>query len=123
MRRSVSLSISRAQLMSSSGTLISERRAHLMRSAQCSSTAARGAALSSPRIKNGPICSRGSAANSRTTGSALLAIGQPPHAAEGVTYSLRPHRAAGFHLLIDVLRQVADDALVLLARHQRQALP
>ena len=59
MRLSGSLSISRAQLTSSSGTLSVCCRASLTRSAQFASICSLSAALSRPRSRNGPICSRG----------------------------------------------------------------
>src|ERR1700722_5172469 len=42
------------------------------------------AVLSSPRMRNAPICSRGSDASSRTTGSGLFAI-VPPHSLDKET--------------------------------------
>ena len=67
--RAGSLTSSRAQLMSSSATLYCPLRAHLMRSAQCASISSLLASFSSPRSKNGPICSRGKVASSSNTGS------------------------------------------------------
>src|SRR5207247_2430292 len=115
-RFDASVTSSRAQLMSSSGALYCPLRAHLTRSAQCASMSSLLASFSSPSIRNGPICSRGNVASSSSTGSVFFAIETNPRRGSAA------HRAAGVDLLVDVLGQVADDALVLVVGHQRHAL-
>ena len=71
MRRSMSLSISRAQLMSSSGTLISPLRAHFTRSAQCASICSLSACLVEAEQQKRPDLLARQVASSSTTGSTL----------------------------------------------------
>src|SRR5262245_56212325 len=132
MRLSVSLSASRAQLTSSSGVGIWFFRAQISRCAQHASIWSLPPTLSTPKSRNGPICSRGRCASSRTTGIGggwFFAISVVSCQLSVVTrwatdddYGLSSHRMTQLDLAIDVFGKVADDAAVLVAGDELQAL-
>src|SRR5262245_28353599 len=100
-RRSTSLNISRAQLMSSSCALVIPFLAQIKRCAQAASMASVVASLSTPRIRNGPVCWRGAGATSRAVGKGggTRLIGFPPSCALScaAAATLRHDRRHGSH--------------------------
>src|SRR5262245_27587037 len=118
--------MSRAQLMSSSGVAITFLRAQISRLAQPASICVLSAVLSTPRSRNGPTWSRGSAASSRTTGNpaALLLMTDTlvPHRSLLITHHSSAHRMTQLNLAIDMVSEIADDAAMLLAGDELQAL-
>src|SRR5262245_42909116 len=100
----------------------------MTRWAQWASISSSSASLSRPRRRNGPICSRGSGASSRTTGSGSLDMRVPRVPSplspwgRGEHVASSAHRLAHLDLVVDVFSHFADDAALLLALDQRQTL-